>query len=158
MNTQLIADVSAFLWQEADMLDHGEYAEWLNLWTNDGLYIVPIDETATDLEDRLNYAYDNADMRAKRVQRLTSGESISTIPASKVVRTVSRLRVLSDEAGVITVRAAQVLREFHREAAREYGANITVELVRDGASFKIKRKIVRLINSTDVLHAIAYIP
>ena len=50
MNTELITQVSAFLWQEADMLDHGEYAPWLESWTPDGLYIVPIDPLETDCQ------------------------------------------------------------------------------------------------------------
>lgn len=54
MNTELITQVSAFLWQEADMLDHGEYAPWLESWTPDGLYIVPIDPLETALIGNLN--------------------------------------------------------------------------------------------------------
>ena len=32
MNIELLNHVSAFIWQEADMLDHGEFDAWLNLW------------------------------------------------------------------------------------------------------------------------------
>jgi len=79
MNTQqLLNQVTAFIWQEADMLDHGDFAQWLDLWTEDATYIIPIDPLETDFENTLNYAYDNHHMRQLRVTRLTSGESIST--------------------------------------------------------------------------------
>lgn len=157
MNTQLLTEVSAFLWQEADMLDHCEYQDWLAQWTEDGVYIVPIDPVATDLADRLNYAYDDAGMRAKRVARLTSGESVSTQPASRTVRSLSRFRILADDGATVTVRAAQHLREFRKETLRDYTADVTYELTRTEDGFRLKSKIVRLVNSTDALHSIGYI-
>lgn len=157
MNTALVSQVAAFLWQEADMLDHGEYAQWLESWTTDGLYIVPIDPQETDFANTLNYAYDNAEMRAKRVARLVSGESISTSPAPRTIRSQSRFRVLADNGDVITVRCAQNLHEFRQTVHKHYNADITYELVRTAGGFLIRRKIIRLINSTDTLQGIGYI-
>lgn len=157
MNTELITQVSAFLWQEADMLDHAEYPQWLESWTADGLYIVPIDPQETDFANTLNYAYDNAEMREKRVARLGSGESISTSPLPRTVRDVSRFRVLANDGSHVTVRCAQNLREFRKDVLKHYTADVSFELVRSGGSFLIRRKIVRLINSTDTLQGIGYI-
>ena len=157
MNTELIHQVAAFIWQEADMLDHGEYAQWLESWTPDGLYIVPIDPQETDFANSLNYAHDNAAMREKRVARLGSGESISTSPVPRTIRDVSRFRVLANDGTNVTVRCAQNLREFRKDVQKHYTADVTFELVRSGGSFLIRRKIVRLINSTDTLQGIGYI-
>lgn len=157
MNTELITQASAFIWEEADRLDHGEYAQWLDSWTADGIYIVPIDSSETDLANALNYAYDNAAMRAKRVARLGSGESISTSPVPRTVRAVSRFRILSDDGSKVVVRCAQNLREFRKDVLKHYTADVTYELVRHGGSFLIGSKVVRLINSTDTLHGIGYI-
>jgi 3-phenylpropionate/cinnamic acid dioxygenase small subunit len=157
MNTELITQVSAYLWQEADMLDHAEYAQWLESWTADGLYIVPIDPQETDFANTLNYAYDDAGMREKRVARLGSGESISTSPLPRTVRDVSRFRILSNDGSQVTVRCAQNLREFRKDVLKHYTADVTFELVRSGGSFLIRRKIVRLINATDTLQGIGYI-
>lgn len=162
MNTQLLAEVSAFLWREADLLDHCAYDDWLAQWREDGLYIVPIDPDATDFADRLNYAHDDHAMRVKRVARLVSGDSVSTQPVSRTVRSLSRFRILADDGQAVTVRAAQFLREFRKETLRDYTADVTYTLVREdggggGGGFKLTAKIVRLINSTDALHCIGYI-
>ena len=157
MNTALITQVAAFLWQEADMLDHGEYPQWLESWTNDGLYIVPINPDETDFENTLNYACDNAAMRDKRVARLGSGESISTSPVPRTIRSVSRFRILANDGSKVTVRCAQNLREFRKDVQKHYSADVTFELVKSGGSFLIHRKIIRLINSTDTLQGIGYI-
>ena len=41
MNLHLLQEVTAFIWQEGDMLDHGEYDTWLGQWTEKGTYIIP---------------------------------------------------------------------------------------------------------------------
>ena len=157
INLQLLNQVTAFIWQEADMLDHGDFVDWLDLWTEDATYIIPIDPLETDFENTLNYAYDDHHMRQLRVTRLTSGESISTTPRARTVRSQSRFRLLADEGGVVTVRCAQNLREFRKDVLKQYTADVTFQLVRSGDSFKIQRKLIQLINSTDTLAGIGYI-
>lgn len=157
MDIQLLNQVTAFIWQEADMLDHGDFADWLSLWAEDGLYIIPIDPKETDFENTLNYAYDDQHMRERRVKRLTSGESISTSPQPRTIRMPARFRVLGEVDGMITVRCAQQLTEFRKDTIRQYTADVTFKLQRAGDSFKIKQKLISLINSDDALSGIGYI-
>jgi 3-phenylpropionate/cinnamic acid dioxygenase small subunit len=96
-------------------------------------------------------------MRAMRVRRLTGGESISTSPEPRTIRLNSRYRILDDDGQRITVRCAQFLTDFRKENARQYAANLSYQLQREGDSFLIVQKVVRLINSDDVLQTIGYI-
>ena len=157
MNTQLLAAAEAFISLEADMLDHAEYDDWLDLWTDDGLYIVPIDADATDFANTLNYAHDDSTMRRQRVTRLRSGEAVSTTPPPRVLRSVSRLRLLGEQADLVSVRCAQMLDEFNKGRQVHYAADVSYELKRSADSFRIRRKIVRLVNSEATLQTIAYI-
>ena len=157
MNLQLLQEVTAFIWQEGDMLDHGEYDGWLKMWTEKGTYIIPIDPLETDFENTLNYAYDDHHMRELRVQRLTGGESISTSPQPRTVRMQSRFRVWADDGVQVTVRCAQNIREFRKESLKFYSADLTYQLIRSEGGFKIQRKVVSLINSDDALAGIGYI-
>ena len=157
LNLQLLNEVTAFIWQEGDMLDHGEYDTWLSLWTEKGTYIIPINPKETDYENTLNYAYDDHHMRGLRVQRLIGGESISTSPQPRTVRTISRFRVLADDGVNVTVRAAQNIREFRKESLKHYSADLTYTLVRAEGGFRIQRKVIKLINSDDALAGIGYI-
>lgn len=158
IDLNLLNEATAFIWAEADMLDHSEHEAWLNLWNENGVYIIPIDPNLTDYENNLNYAYDNHHMRKLRVERLENGEAISTSPKANTVRSVSRIRIVKDEEGEIILRCAQNLREFRKENLKHYTADITFHLVRDAdQGFKIKRKIINLVNSTDTLAGISYI-
>ena len=157
MNIELLNKAAAFIWAESDMLDHTEYDDWLNLWAPDGVYVIPIDPKETDFENTLNYAYDDRHMREKRVARLVGGEAISSAPVARTVRSVSRMRLLADDGDRVTVRCAQDLREFRKDRFRQHTSDVTYELLREGDSFRIQRKIVQLINSTDTLTAVGYI-
>ena len=157
MNITLLNQVVAFVWKEADLLDNELFAEWLTLWHPDGRYIVPIDPKETDFANTLNYAHDDAHMRAMRVKRLTGGESISTSPEPRTIRLASRFHIVADDGQRITLRCAQVLTDFRKESARQYSANLHYQLQRQGDSFLIVEKVVRLINSDDVLQTIGYI-
>lgn len=157
MNIELLQQATAFIWQEADMLDHTEYAAWLKLWTENGVYVIPIDPRETDFENTLNYAYDDRQMREKRVARLIGGEAISSAPVARTVRSVSRLRLLAQDGEQLTVRCAQDLREFRKDRFRQHTADVTYHLLRQGESFLIERKVIQMINSTDTLTAIGFI-
>ncbi len=158
INLNLLNEVTAFIWAEADMLDHAEYQDWLGLWNEAGVYIIPIDPTQTDYENSLNYAYDNHHMRNLRVQRLENGEAISTAPKANTVRSISRVRVIQEQGNEIVLRCAQNLREFRKENLKHYTADVTYHLERQAqGELKIQRKIVNLVNSTDTLAGISYI-
>lgn len=152
-----LLDAMAFVWLEADRLDHREFDNWLGMWSEDALYIVPIEPGVTDFEAHLNNAYDNAEMRAKRVERMTGGDSVSASPLAKTVRALSRFRLLSDDGKVIRMRCMQTLTEYRRERIKTHVADMEFTLLRDGSGLKIAQKVVRLINADHTLSGISYI-
>lgn len=156
-DTQLLADVTAFLNTEADMLDYKEYQQWLDLWLESGLYIVPVEHSATDYANTLNVAYDDHEMRQLRIERLTSGDAVSTQLSEKTVRTMSRFRILDDIDGFVRVRCAYSLYENNKNGLRCYPANLQFKLVRDGGSFKIAEKVVKVMKSSQHLTTVSYL-
>lgn len=157
MMTNLRDEVLAFLDLEADILDFKEFREWLELWDKDGVYVVPIDNDTTDYANTLNFAYDNAEMRRLRVERLVSGEAVSTETTAKTVRSVSRLRILDTAGDTVKLRCAQFISENRHGILKTYPADVSFILRRDGDSFKIVEKVVRLQNSGHHLNSIGYI-
>lgn len=154
---QTYVKVTAFLSKEADMLDHKEYGDWLDLWSATGMYIVPIDHSETDYKNSLNVAYDNAEMRKLRTERLASGEAVSTQDAAFTIRTISRLRVLSEDNGVLNVRCAYCLFENKKSGLRSYPADVAFKLRREGDDFKIEEKVVNVMKSDQYLTTASYL-
>ncbi len=158
MNEQaLLARVVNFINLEADLLDQGEFEAWLALWQEDGLYIVPIDQQTEDFANSLNYACDDAPMRRKRVHRLYSGESISTTPRARTVRMSGRHRLLNACDERVEVRCAQSLWEYRKGNSQHYVADVTYRLAADGDSWRITRKVVRVLGGDVFLRSIGYI-
>lgn len=155
--TLSLSDAVALLWREADMLDRQDYDDWLDLWTGDGLYVVPIEQGDDDFANRLNYAYDDADMRRMRVARLKSSHSISALTAARTVRTVSRFVVKAERDGELDIRAAQLLVEHKRDARRTLAANLDVTVRATESGLKLAKKVIWLVNSEDAVHGMGYL-
>lgn len=152
-----MARAIAFIWKEAELLDCKDYATWQTLWSDDGYYVVPIDQETTDFAATLNYAYDNAHMRKIRIERLTSGHAMSAVDAAATVRTVSRFVPvhLSDE--LVEINSAQVLVGYKRQQHTMFVANVTHRLRFTAQGPKIEQKVIRLINSMDSLNALGFL-
>ena len=146
-----------FVWHEAELLDRQDYARWLDLWTEDGLYVIPIDRDEEDAADRLNVAYDDAEMRKARTKRLKSGFSMSSAPSARTVRLVSRFVVETGTADTLTLRAAQQVTEYKFERTRILAADMTYRLVREEGGLRLDHKEIRLLNSDDPLWGIGYL-
>ena len=156
-NPVTLDEAMQFAWFEADLLDSASYDEWQALWTPTSRYVVPIEPGATDYENTLNYAYDDAAMRAKRAERLVSGQSVSASPVARTVRVLSRFRLLRSDAGGCAMRCAQMVTEFRRGRERTYAADVEFLYVRTSDGLRIERKVIRLINGTEALGGIGYI-
>jgi 3-phenylpropionate/cinnamic acid dioxygenase small subunit len=146
-----------FIWREAELLDRRDYREWLTLWDKAGHYVVPIDPAATDFAATLNYAYDDHEMREKRVERMTSGYSASAADAARTVRTVSRFALGNQDANTVEIRSAQVVIAYKRGATTIFAADVTHTLRFDGAEPQLVQKVIRLIDSTEALNAIGFL-
>ncbi|MGW0038417.1 aromatic-ring-hydroxylating dioxygenase subunit beta [Gordonia sp. NPDC003376] len=147
------------IWHEADLLDHAAYEEWQRLYSADGLYIIPIDRDGSDFENTLNMVYDDATMRKSRVARMTEGYAIAAVDAARTVRTVSRFVPVDVADDEVTVRAAQILVAYKRRSHDLWAAEVThtVRLTPGSGSDLIVRKVIRLIDSDDVVPAAGFL-
>jgi len=147
----------AFIWREAELLDRKDYAAWSAMWSDDGHYIVPIERDGSDYASQLNYVYDDARMRRLRIERLTSGFSMSAADAAQTVRTVSRFSLAAHEGKVVEVRSAQVLVGYKRGTHTLFAADLTHRIRFDAGVARLEQKVVRLLNSCDTLNALGFL-
>jgi benzoate/toluate 1,2-dioxygenase beta subunit len=72
-----------FLYREARLADEARYAEWLDLWTDDGVYWVPATtDPGADPDRHLSHIYDNRARLDTRVKLLQTGHRYSQEPPS----------------------------------------------------------------------------
>ncbi|GAA1721819.1 aromatic-ring-hydroxylating dioxygenase subunit beta [Propioniferax innocua] len=147
----------SLIWSEAKLLDDKNYPEWQELFTDDGIYVVPIDPETEDFASSLNMVYDDKRMREMRVERMMQGFSPSAVAAARTVRTVSRFTVESVSDSEVTLKSAQILSAYKRNHFDTLGAELTHTIVLDEGGDRIKLKVVRLINSEEAVTASGYL-
>ncbi|MGH8436426.1 MAG: aromatic-ring-hydroxylating dioxygenase subunit beta [Pseudomonas sp.] len=152
-----LAQAIEFIWREAELLDRKDYAAWSELWSEDGVYVVPIDPDTTDFAASLNYVYDDARMRAMRIERLSNGFAPSAVDAARTVRSVSRFCLVEASGNVVEVRSAQLLFAYKRGVHMPVAADLTHRIRFENGSARLEQKVVRLINSHDNLTALGYL-
>jgi 3-phenylpropionate/cinnamic acid dioxygenase small subunit len=105
-------DAEDLLYREARLLDERRLEEWLELFTADGMYWVPIeDDVDPELEPAMQY--DDAEQRAMRVYQILHLPHYAQLPPSRTVHVVSNVEVENAAAGdEATVRCSLVVYEL----------------------------------------------
>jgi phthalate 3,4-dioxygenase subunit beta len=100
--------VQDFLVAEARLLDHQRFEEWLDLWTDDATYFVPVrvsrKKPAPDVVDDVGYFDDNKHSLTLRVRRLGTDVAWAEDPPSFTRRFVTNFDIEPEEDGEVRVR------------------------------------------------------
>jgi 3-phenylpropionate/cinnamic acid dioxygenase small subunit len=148
-----LAEVEALLYHEARLLDDGHLAAWLDLFADDGVYWIPIDDTRPNTVSA-SIVYDHRIALEERVYHLLHVPFVAQSPRSRTVHLVSNIEIVEAEGPTVRVRSNQVIYEMRRGDFRQVGlgdvhANVAAveHLIapHDGA-MTIRRKKVMLID------------
>lgn len=144
---------------EAELLDRKEYEIWQDLYTEDALYVIPIDPETDDFSNQLNMVYDNDKMRRARVVRLTEGYAISAVDAALTTRTIGRFVAAEVSDTDVNLRAAQIVIAYKRGTHHIWAGDVEYK-IRFGATptdDRIAGKIIRLVDSQGVTPASGFL-
>ncbi|QGU08634.1 3-phenylpropionate dioxygenase subunit beta [Corynebacterium occultum] len=145
------------VWQEATLLDEKNYPAWEELFTDEGMYVIPIDAETTDYASSLNMVYDDKRMRRLRVERMMQGYAPSAVAAARTVRVISRFTVTEVNDHQVVLRSAQLLSAFKRNEFQTIGAELTHTIALADSGDKITEKVARLLNSEDAVNAAGFL-
>jgi len=150
-----------FLYREARLADEARYAEWLALWTDDGVYWVPATtDPGADPERHLSHVYDNRARLETRVKMLLSGYRYSQEPASLMRRLVSNVEVAAADGGELAVESNFLLGELAIQAKHEmhwWVGRARHRLRRVDGAWRMSRKTVVLVNAAEPLPNLAFL-
>jgi 3-phenylpropionate/cinnamic acid dioxygenase small subunit len=135
-----------FLYHETALLDERRFEEWLELFTEDALYWIPQGDEA-DPSRHVSLVYDDRRRLHERVLRLASGFAYSQDPPSKTCHLVGNVQVVDGADGDVEVSSTLLVAEVRRNAQNLFAGRVAHTLLPEGASFRIRRKTVRLVNS-----------
>ncbi|BCF99724.1 benzoate 1,2-dioxygenase small subunit [Paraburkholderia sp. PGU19] len=109
ITTPAIADIQAFLYREARLLDDEQWDEWLELYHPDAVFWMPswddTDQLITDPQREISLIYYPSRQGLEdRIFRIKTERSSATIPDTRTCHNISNVELESHDDGVCTVR------------------------------------------------------
>ena len=148
-------DVAQFLYHEARLLDTGQLEAWLDLFTEDAIYWVPLERGQKEAAETSSIIHDDRTLLELRVKQARHPRAHARLPLARTVHDVGNVMLLGEENGVLRVGSTLQLVEWRNERQRLWGALVEHHLRRAGDGFKIAHKRVDLVNSEGELDGIA---
>jgi benzoate/toluate 1,2-dioxygenase beta subunit len=139
--------VELFLFEEARLLDAGNFEAWLELYEPQGIYWIPSQPGQTDPLNVASIIYEDHAILSIRVQRLLEARALVLTPMPKTTHVIGNIEMLGREANDLKVEAAFICVEHRAENQKLYSGRHTYHLAPDDKSFRIKLKRVDLMNS-----------
>ena len=144
-----------FLYFEARLLDTQRYEEWLELFTDDATYWVPLEHGQVDPFETSSIIHDDRTLLGLRVRQLRHPRAHARVPLARTVHQVGNVLVEKDSPEEVVVASTLSVIEFRNEKQRLYGALVQHRLKRNNGSFRIAHKRVDLVNSEGELDGIS---
>lgn len=115
------SEAEEFLYREAALIDGWYLEDWLKLFTEDGIYWVPIDPDKAP-DENTSIIYDIPIRREERVFRLLESTFPSQSPRSRIVHCISNVRVEPEPRdGLVVVHSNQQITELRAGDFRQTG-------------------------------------
>lgn len=151
------AEVSAFLFHEARLLDEQRYEDWLALYLPDAWYWVPARAGQTSWLDSVSIIYDDRRLMEMRVRRLAHPRAHALEPSPRTSRLIGNIAIEEASGEACTVRSAFQMIEFRAERQLIYGGAVRHGLRRRDGAPAIAWKRIDLVNAAGVHEAITVI-
>ncbi len=137
-----------FVYAEARLLDEQRYEQWLDLFTEDGYYWMPLVHDQQDARLHASLMHEDKLLLRIRVERLTGRRTFSQQPKSRSHHLIQQPTVesMDEEKGEYTVRCAFHYTETRGDSQDIYVGWNTYTLVRQDDALKIRLKRVDLLN------------
>lgn len=149
-NPDLQHEVEQFLYREVRMLAEGRFEEWLDLFTEDSRYLMPIRETTATREDSergegfLPHVDDDKDFMRARVQRLRHRLAHAEQPPSRLRYFISNIEV-EDTDGDLDVRCNLMVYQSRLERTEKIFVGRREDRLRpENGSYRIVNRVVVL--------------
>lgn len=118
------ADAEEFLFEEARLLDERDFDSWLELFTEDGIYWIPILENS-DPTKQTSILWDDSQLRKMRVHQLAHERNVAQSPPSQTVHNITNVQVFPTETdGEIKVRCNLSLHEIRTGNHTQLGLGV----------------------------------
>lgn len=142
-----IRSIEAFLFLEAALLDERRYEEWLDLFTEDAHYWIPMERGQENPFDTVSLIYDDRMSMELRVRQFDTPNRHAQAVKTWTSHVIGNVMVAGeDQDGALIVTSNCHVLEAKGEALRNLGGRCTHRLLVRGGSYLIASKRFDLVN------------
>ena len=139
--------IERFLYHEADLLDSNDLDSWMQLFTEDGTYWMPVAPDQQDPHGHISILFENRAVMAVRAANFGHRLSASMQYAIRTSHLLGNIRLLDQDtaSGDCTVKSNFQAVLYYREQTL-FAGTCTHRLQRIEDGYKIRQKRVDIIN------------
>jgi 3-phenylpropionate/cinnamic acid dioxygenase small subunit len=153
----LRAQAEDFCYREARLLDDRRFTEWAELFTSDCVYWVPANPDGGHPGEEVAIALSDHRRLLDRVAYLETGVAWAQEPPSRTSRMLSNVEVWYGDDGDVRVRSNFVIWEYRLGALQALPGWQIHRVAVEESGWRIKWKIVTLLQSDGAIPNIAFI-
>jgi 3-phenylpropionate/cinnamic acid dioxygenase small subunit len=138
--------VEQFLFHQSELLDEKQWAAYIELFTSDGVYWMPVTPDQTEWLDSPSIFAEDRQMMEIRMGRVTHPNAWSQAPQWGTSHLVGNVVIESVSDTEVSVRSRFQMMELRRDTTRHFAGTYRHTLRRVGDDFKIVLQRVDLLN------------
>lgn len=142
--------VEQFLSYQAALLDGKHWRAFIDLFTDDGVYWMPINAEQTDWLDSPSIFAEDKLVMEIRMGRVTHPNAWSQAPMWGTHHLVGNVVITSHTESEVVVRSSFQMMELRRDTVRHFAGTYTHTLVPQGDDFHIKLQRVDIMNGQSI--------
>jgi len=142
-----LREIEQFLYRQSELLDGKRWQDYLDLFTDDGVYWMPVTPEQTEWDSSPSIFAEDKYMMEVRMRRITHPTAWSQLPMWGTSHVIGNVVIESESHGEYGVRSRFHMMELRRDDVRHFGGTYRHVLVRDGGQLKIKLQRVDMFNA-----------
>jgi 3-phenylpropionate/cinnamic acid dioxygenase small subunit len=139
--------VEQFLYRQADFLDRKLWQEWIDLFTDDGVYWVPADPAHKHWDGVPSIFAEDKNLMNVRMKRVLHPDAWSQRPLWETNHVVSNVMIEKESDQELQVRSRFHMMELRRDDVRHFAGSYMHALIKTKQGFRIKLQRVDMANA-----------
>jgi 3-phenylpropionate/cinnamic acid dioxygenase small subunit len=140
-------EVEQFLYRQSDFLDRKLWQEWIDLFTDDGVYWVPADPAHKHWDGVPSIFAEDKNLMNVRMKRVLHPDAWSQRPLWETNHVVSNVMIEKESDNELQVRSRFHMMELRRDDVRHFAGSYSHHLVKNKGGYRIKLQRVDMTNA-----------
>ena len=141
-----LARAAQFLYAQSELLDQQQWQAYIDLFTDDGVYWMPVLPEQTEWQGSPSIFAEDKLMMQVRMGRITHPNAWSQSPMWATNHVIGNIVIESETAKEVVLRSRFHMMELRRDNVRHFGGTYRHTLLKAGKGFRIRLQRVDLFN------------